>query len=255
MITITPTNTPELETPLDTRPKLEDERNFFDRLGEFRVLLELGSIVPSLPALMQAPKGDGHPVLILPGMLADDGSTFVLRRYLQALGYQVHPWKLGRNWGPSTAIREGIRTRFKELSDRYQRRVSIVGWSLGGIYAREIAREFPALTRQVITLGSPFGAGYRIEGEPSPALAARLLPAPPVPCTAIYSKSDGVVPWQACLEQEGPQTDNIEVQASHIGMGVNALVLWAVADRLAQAEGQWKHFDRTGLAGHFYPQT
>lgn len=237
------------------RPRLEDERTIFDRLGEFRVLLELGSIGPALPALMQAPKGDGHPVLVLPGMLADDGSTFVLRRYLKMLGYQVHPWKLGRNWGPSTEIRDGIRARFKELSERYKRRVSIVGWSLGGIYAREIAREYPSLTRQVITLGSPFGAGYRIDGEPSPELAARLRPAPPVPCTAIYSKTDGVVPWEACLEIEGPQTDNIEVDASHIGMGVNALVLWAVADRLAQPEGNWKHFDRSGLARHFYDRS
>ncbi len=238
-----------------TRPKLEDERGLLDRLGELRVFLELGSLGPALPALLRAPHGDGHPVLVLPGMLASDGSTFILRRYLKALGYQVHPWKLGRNWGPSTEIRQGIRDRFKELSDRYGRKVSLVGWSLGGIYAREIAREFPSLTRQVITLGSPFGAGYRVEGEPSPELAQRLRPAPPVPCTAIYSKSDGVVPWEACLEIKGPQTDNIEVQASHIGMGVNALVLWAIADRLAQAEGRWQPFDRTGLSSYFYAET
>lgn len=238
-----------------TRPKLDDERGFLSRLGELMVFAEFASILPALPILMNAPRGDGHPVLVLPGMLADDGSTFVLRHYLQALGYQVHPWKLGRNWGPSTEIRQGIRDRFKELSDRYRRRVSIVGWSLGGIYARELAREYPSLVRQVITLGSPFGAGYRIEGEPDPALAARLRPAPPVPCTSIYSKSDGVVPWEACLELTSPQTDNIGVQSSHIGMGVNALVLWAVADRLAQAEGQWRHFDRAGLHGYFYAGT
>lgn len=236
------------------RPTLDtQERSLFSRLGELRVFLELGSVVPALPALMNAPRGDGHAVLVLPGMLASDGSTFVLRQYLKTLGYQVHPWKLGRNWGPSTEIRQGIRDRFRELSDRYGRRISIVGWSLGGIYARELAREYPALVRQVITLGSPFGAGYRVDGEPDASLAARLRPAPPVPCTAIYSKTDGVVPWEACLEIEGPQTDNIEVQASHIGMGVNALVLWAIADRLAQAEGQWQHFDRSGLKSLFYP--
>jgi pimeloyl-ACP methyl ester carboxylesterase len=238
-----------------TRPTLEDDRSLFSRLGEMMVFLELGSIVPALPALMNAPRGDGHAVLVLPGMLASDGSTFVLRHYLKALGYQVHPWKLGRNWGPSTEIRQGIRDRFKELSDRYQRCISIVGWSLGGIYARELAREYPALVRQVITLGSPFGAGYRSDGEPDAALAARLRPAPPVPCTAIYSKSDGVVPWEACLEIEGPQTDNIEVQSSHIGMGVNALVLWAIADRLAQPEGKWRPFDRSGWHAYFYAET
>ncbi|MDO8288909.1 MAG: alpha/beta hydrolase [Parvibaculum sp.] len=234
------------------RPELQDDRGIFDRLGELGIFVELATLGPALPILLQAPRGDGHPVLVLPGMFGDDASTFVLRRYLQALDYQVHPWKLGRNWGPSTEIRDGIRTRFKELSDRYQRKVSIVGWSLGGIYARELARQFPPLTRQVITLGSPFGAGYRIEGEPDPALAARLRPPPPVPCTAIYSKSDGVVPWEACLEQETPMTDNIEVTSSHIGMGVNAMVLWAIADRLAQKEGQWHPFERTGLASYLY---
>ena len=228
------------------------EPGLFSRLGELRVFLELGSMVPTLPALMHAPRGDGHAVLVLPGMLTSDGSTFVLRRYLSALGYQVHPWKLGTNWGPSREIRSGVRERFRELSNRYQRRVSMVGWSLGGIYARELAREEPSLVRQVITLGSPFGAGYRIDGKPSAELAARLRPAPPVPCTAIYSKSDGVVPWESCREEKGPQTDNIEVQASHMGMGVNPLVLWAIADRLAQPEGRWRPFDRSGFHSFFY---
>ena len=238
-----------------TRPRLDDQRSLLSRMGELKVFAELGSILPAVPILMTAPRGDGHPVLVLPGLYASDSSTFVLRRYLKALGYQVHPWKLGRNWGPSTEIRQGIRDRFKELSQRYQRRVSIVGWSLGGIYARELAREHPSLVRQVITLGSPFGAGYRVEGEPDAKLAARLRPPPPVPCTAIYSKTDGVVPWEACLELETPHTDNIEVQASHIGMGVNALVLWVIADRLAQAENRWRPFDRTGLHSYFYAET
>jgi pimeloyl-ACP methyl ester carboxylesterase len=238
-----------------TRPRLDDQRSLLSRMGELKVFAELGSILPAFPVLMTAPRGDGHPVLVLPGLYASDSSTFVLRRYLKALNYQVHPWKLGRNWGPSTEIRKGIRDRFQDLSQRYQRRVSIVGWSLGGIYARELAREHPSLVRQVITLGSPFGAGYNVEGEPDAALAARLRPAPPVPCTAIYSKTDGVVPWEACLEIETPQTDNIEVQASHIGMGINALVLWVIADRLAQAEGQWRPFNRTGLHSYFYAET
>lgn len=229
-----------------------EEPSLFSRLGELRIFLELGSMLPALPALMQAPRGDGHPVLVLPGMLTSDGSTVVLRRYLSTLGYQVHPWKLGMNWGPSLEIRQGVRDRFRELSDRYQRRVSIVGWSLGGIYARELAREQPSLVRQVITLASPFGAGYRMDGSYDPELAKRLRAAPPVPCTAIYSKSDGVVPWEACLEQKGPQTDNIEVHATHIGMGVNPLVLWAIADRLSQPEGQWKPFDRSGFHSYFY---
>lgn len=229
-----------------------EEPSLISQLGELRVFVELGSMVPALPALMQAPRGDGHAVLVLPGMFASDGSTFVLRRYLQALGYQVHPWKLGTNWGPSQEIHQGIRQRFKELSDRYQRRVSIVGWSLGGIYARELAREQPSLVRQVITLASPFAGGIRGDGSVDAALAERLRHAPPVPCTAIYSTSDGVVPWEACREEDGPQTDNIEVQASHIGMGVNPLVLWAIADRLALPENRWRPFDRSGFHSFFY---
>lgn len=231
---------------------LPEEPGLFSRLGELRVFLELGSIVPSLPALMHAPRGDGHPVLVLPGVLTSDGSTVVLRRYLQALGHSVHPWKLGLNWGPSSEVRDGVRKRLEELSNRYQRRVSIVGWSLGGIFAREIAREQPTLIRQIITLASPFSAGYRMDGSFDPELGKRMRKAPPVPCTAIYSKSDGVVPWESCREDEGPETDNIEVQATHLGMSVNPLVLWAIADRLALPEGKWRPFDRTGFHSFFY---
>ena len=139
-----------------------------------------------------------------------------------------------------------------ELADRYERRISIVGWSLGGIYARELAREFPHQVRQVVTLGSPFGAGYRVSGEVDPALAERLRVPPPVPSTAIYSRFDGLVPWAACREQETPRTENIEVPATHLGMGGNPLVFWAVADRLAQAEDEWKPFDRSGFHKWFY---
>lgn len=223
-----------------------------DRWGELRVFFELGSIIPSLPALMAAPRGDGHAVLTLPGMYASDRSTGILRRYLSALGYQTHPWKQGRNWGPSHEIRDGTARRLHELFDRYGRRISIVGWSLGGIYARELARTYPTMVRQVITLGSPFGAGYREGGMLDEELANRLKTPPPVPSTAIYTRTDGVVPWTACREIEAPHTDNIEVPATHIGLGVNPLVLWAIADRLALAEGAWKPFDKEGLKSLVY---
>lgn len=145
-----------------------------------------------------------------------------------------------------------MRARLQELAARYGRRISLVGWSLGGIYARELAREYPSLVRQVVTLGSPFGAENGPDGYDGAERAARRRTAPPVPCTAIYSKSDGVVSWEACREADGPQTENIEVTATHLGMGVNPLVLWAIADRLAQAEGAWKPFDRTGWHGVVY---
>ncbi|MDO8839810.1 MAG: alpha/beta fold hydrolase [Parvibaculum sp.] len=227
-------------------------RTLLSWAGELRVFAELGALAPALPALLGAPRGDGHAVLVLPGMLTGDEATFVIRRYLDELGYTTHPWNQGHNWGPSRALHAALRERLRELSARYGRRVSLVGWSLGGIYARELAREYPQLVRQVVTLGSPFGAENGPDGYDGGEKAARRRIAPPVPCTAIYSKSDGVVSWQDCREIEGPQAENIEVTATHLGMGVNPMVLWAIADRLAQSESNWTPFDRTGWHGVVY---
>jgi len=241
-------------------------RTLLSWAGELRVFAELGALAPALPALLNAPRGDGHAVLVLPGMLTGDEATFVIRRYLDELGYTTHPWNQGHNWGPSRVLHKALRERLRELSTRYGRRVSLVGWSLGGIYARELAREFPSLVRQVVTLGSPFGADHDPDGTMNGGTngtrngvangrdekAARRRIAPPVPCTAIYSKSDGVVDWEDCRETDGPQTENIEVTATHLGMAVNPMVLWAIADRLAQSEGAWAPFDRTGWHGVVY---
>ncbi|MGB5093580.1 MAG: alpha/beta hydrolase [Parvibaculum sp.] len=229
------------------------EPGLLSRIGELRAIAEFGTLLPALPALMTAPKGDGHAVLVLPGVLTGDTSTAILRAYLNELNYDTHPWKLGHNWGPNPRIHQALRHRLVELADRYQRRISLIGWSMGGVFARELARQLPMHVRQVITLGSPIAATYDGGGSIGAELASRSSITPPVPCTSIYSRSDGVVPWAACREQIGPQTENIEVPAaSHIGMGVNPLVLWAVADRLAQPEGQWKPFDRSGVSSFFY---
>lgn len=228
------------------------EPGWLSCLGELRIFAELGTLVPALPALLSAPHGDGHAVLVLPGVLTGDESTFVIRRYLDELGYVTHPWMQGHNWGPSRKLHDALRARLQELGSRYGRRISIVGWSLGGIFARELAREFPAIVRQVVTLGSPFGSRYDIGGDHRQGAAARRRIPPPVPCTSIYSRSDGIVSWESCRETDSPQTDNIEVSATHIGMGFNPLVLWALADRLAQAENAWQPFDRSGWRGTFY---
>ena len=222
------------------------EPGWLSYLGELRIFAELGTLAPAIPALLSAPRGDGHAVLVLPGVLTGDESTIVIRRYLEELGYAAHPWKQGHNWGPSRELHEKLRIRLKELHERYGRRISIVGWSLGGIFARELAREFPFAVRQVVTLGSPFGSDIGLDGSRKPEAAARRRLPPPVPCTSIYSKSDGIVPWEACRELPSPRTDNIEVPATHIGMGFNPLVLWAIADRLAQTEADWAPFDRSG---------
>ena len=179
--------------------------------------------------LARTPRGDGHPVLVLPGFMASDLSTRVLRAFLRERGYQAHGWGLGRNRGGHAELLPALRSRLAELAGG--QRVSLVGWSLGGVFARELAKAAPERVRAVITLGSPFG-----DREP-----------PPVPSTAIYSRSDGIVHWQACREQPAPRTENIELIGSHFGLGFHPLALFAIADRLAQRDGDWKPFDRSGV--------
>lgn len=235
-----------------------------------RALAELGSLGWFMPGLMAAPRGDGHPVLVLPGFITTDASTRILRRYLTALGYDAHAWNLGRNLGPRAIGREGERliARLEEIYEATGQKVSLVGWSLGGVLARQLARRRPEMVRQVISLGSPFAGdprasnvwrsyealtGQRIDDEHTQAQLRESVLAPPVPSTAIFSKGDGVVAWQNCREDQADTTDNIEVRGSHCGLGVNPAVLWAVADRLAQPEGAFKPFDNSGLWQFVYP--
>jgi pimeloyl-ACP methyl ester carboxylesterase len=237
-----------------------------------RALVELSTLPLAAPLLAQAAHGDGHPVLVLPGFTASDRSTGILRRYLTRLGYDAHTWDLGRNLGPRSIGVDGrhLAARLDEIHDRTGRTISLVGWSLGGVMARQLSRAAPHAVRQVITLGSPFTGnplaspiakvyervtGNRIaEKQIQFDLAESRLP-PPVPSTAIYTRGDGVVPWENCVEPECPTTDNIEVRGSHCGLGVNPAVLYAIADRLAQPEGEWKPFDRTLLRAAFYPSS
>jgi pimeloyl-ACP methyl ester carboxylesterase len=231
-----------------------------------RAALEAQALLPALPLLRAAPRGDGHPVLVLPGFTASDASTRVLREYLRGRGYAAHGWRLGRNVGFHREIGGRILQRLEGIHVHHGRKVSLVGWSLGGIYARELAKLAPACVRQVITLGSPFGGearGHRagwlhetVYGEELPpenrVWLNSLLPPPPVPSTAIYSRSDGVVAWRACREPESEHTDNLEVVGSHCGLGFHPLVLYAIADRLAQPEDGWKPFDRSGWRGALF---
>ncbi len=230
-------------------------------LAEARGLLELNASVLLSPLLARAPKGDGHPVLVLPGLLASDLSTAPLRRYLTGLGYQCNAWGLGRNTGGVTRMRAQLRQRLAAIHNESGRKVSLVGWSLGGIYARDLALHVPQMVRSVVTMGSPFAgditatnarriyevlSGETLQNaniEDLQALSGDL----PVPTTSIYSRTDGIVNWRTCLVRPSDRAENIEVHlASHIGLGVNAAVLWVVADRLAQGEGQFKQFDRSG---------
>ena len=223
---------------------------------EARAWLEFASLIPAFPLLRAAPRGDGHPVLVLPGWLASDRSTQALRWFLRDRGYHTHGWRLGRNHGPSSAIVAGMAERLAGLRRRHGRPVSLVGWSLGGVYARELSRRYPADVRQVITLASPFrdpdatnAMITRLAGKRpprSPDVLARLRSPLSVPTTAIYSRTDGIVAWQSCVEPRGPQSESIEVGTSHCGMGHHPAALLVIADRLAQPEGTWRHFEPSG---------
>lgn len=235
------------------------------QLAELRAGWELGTTLSLWPLLQLAPRGDGHPVVVLPGLAASDQSTRLLRRFLRGRGNDPHGWGLGRNFGPRAGIEAGMFELLETLHAREGRKVSLVGWSLGGVYARLLASRRPDLVRSVITLGSPFAGGPRstnawrlyegVSGQSAndTARMQHVRPTPPVPTTSIFSRTDGIVTWRGSLETPGPTTENIEVFASHLGLGANASVLYAIADRLAQPEGGWKPFDRKGLGALVYP--
>ena len=234
-------------------------------LLETRAIWEMGAFFASYPLLRLGPRGDGHPVLVLPGMGAGDASTRPLRAFLKDRGFAAHGWNLGPNHGPRPGAERKMRERLAELAERYGQKVSLIGWSLGGIFARELARHTPAQVRGVITLGSPFAGVPRASNAwkmyerlseqsiDDDDRRERMRQPLPVPATAIYSRSDGIVAWQGCLEQDGPLAENIEVEGSHCGLGHNPLVLHAIADRLAQPEGGWQRFQRSGIKGLIYP--
>jgi pimeloyl-ACP methyl ester carboxylesterase len=229
-------------------------------LAEVRGIFEFNASLMLSPLLMGAPRGDGHPVLTLPGFLASDLSMAPMRRYLSELGYDTYAWRMGRNTGGIARMRAALRDRLAEIHAASGRKVSVVGWSLGGVYARDLALQAPDMVRSVVTLGSPFANDVRAtnatrlyealsgEGvEDNPELRAAISGDLPVPVTSIYSRSDGIVNWRTCLLRPSDTAENIEVHlASHVGLGVNPAALWAVADRLAQAEGEFKQFDRSG---------
>jgi len=236
---------------------------------ELRAPWEFGALLPAWFTLQSAPTGDGHPVIVFPGLAASDASTLPLRSYLSGRGYKASGWNQGFNFGPRAGVLKTARWQLEEAAASSGKKVSLIGWSLGGIYARELAKEMPELVRSVISLGTPFSGSHKstnawriyelasgrdIQRETS---QYDLPTAPGAPTTSIFSRTDGVVAWQASVQapcKRNAHTENIEVLASHVGLGLNPSTWWAVADRLAQPEGAWKRFVRKGgLHGVVFP--
>lgn len=223
---------------------------------EIRALGELARLALMRRALRQAPRGDGHPVLVLPGLMSSDWASLPMRRFLSGLGYAAYGWGFGINRGPRGTLEADLAARLAAIADRHGRKVSLIGTSLGGIYARQLAKAFPHLTRSVVTLGSPFAGSPRATRawriyEWASGLAVdtcdqhmggRLALPPPVPTTAIYSRTDGICAWQCCVEAKGPLSESVEVASSHIGLPHNPLVFQVLADRLAQPEGRFRPY-------------
>lgn len=237
-------------------------------LMEGRALSEFGAFWMLRPWLSMAPRGDGHPVLVLPGLLADDSSTDSLRGFLNSHGYSAYGWQLGRNLGLRDGIEKNMLAVIDRLFEHHGRNVSLVGWSLGGLYARQLAKLVPDKIRCSISLGSPFAgspkatnawrvyelaSGHSVEEHN--LMSDGLAEAPPLPTTSIFSRTDGICAWQACLNEEADQAENIEVYGSHCGLGHHPAAVYAVADRLAQPEGAWKKFDRSGWRGLAFPDS
>ncbi|MBV9205915.1 MAG: alpha/beta hydrolase [Actinobacteria bacterium] len=233
-----------------------------------RGLVDLTAFWMAMPWLVAAPRGDGHGVLVWPGLLATDTSTVPLRQFVRWLGYDVLGWNLGRNRGPTQAVMAGLPRALMDHTERTRQPVTLIGWSLGGVFAREMARRHPGLVRQVITLGSPFAQRHprqshaygpyqrlgrlHVDEAELPSAEQRAQPVG-VPSTSVYSRWDGVVSWRTCIEPETRLHQNVEVRCSHLGFGVDPATLWLIADRLAVPAGQRIPFRPPAVLRPLYP--
>ena len=225
-------------------------------LLETRAPLERASLRYAGGLLKLAPRGDGHAVLVVPGFAGDAPSMSPLRTFLNQQGFVASDWGLGRNRGLVAGLMDRIVERLRELHATTGVPVSLVGYSLGGVFAREAAKCAPEAVRCVVSLASPFAGtptanhawqfyemacGHRVDTIDAATRLALTRP-PPVPTSSIFSRSDGVVHWRCCVQPPEPGTENIEVVSSHLGLRHNPLVLYAVADRLAQTKETWRPF-------------
>ena len=210
--------------------------------------------------------GQGRPVLVVPGIGANDGMTMRLRNYLRAHGFHVHGWGLGRNKGLTDEILNGLSDRLVHLHERHDQPVILIGWSFGGLLCRWLAHEHTDKVRHVVCLGAPWrpeGERTRVTGlfksfvkvfgvtdQAEDALETLRKPLP-VPATAIFSRSDGLLHWRSCT-LDGPNTENVAVHSSHVGLVSNPLVLAALTDRLAHIDSPHVPFDWRGCVWRMF---
>ncbi len=200
-----------------------------------RLLAGLGPLGPRGPE-------NGPPVLVIPGFLASDRTTMDLRRALARAGWRAHPWLLGTNRGAKKDMMEALVGRLEGIYDG--RPILVVGWSLGGIFARELACRYPQMIRGVVTLGSPFSgdlktntnvrelyewvAGHDVNQPPFERLNAK----PPVPTLALWSRKDGIVAPSAARGQAGEVDKSVEIDTRHMGFAVHRPALSRVVQEI-----------------------
>lgn len=221
-----------------------------------RAAFDYTLLASEIPLPAAPPPGDRHPVPVLPRMHATDASTSTLRTVLKQLGYRTYGWQLDRSISPTSKVMHGMRARLDYLTNRHQRPATVIGCSLGGIYARQLARRTPQAVRQVITPSSPIRLAPHEQSPRQPAVSSLRPPAhrarefaartrrraAPVPATSIYTPLDGIVARRTCPDQPSPRTEKIAVRASHLGIANQPAAPQAIADRLAQPADPWKPF-------------
>jgi len=222
-------------------------------LGEGRVVFERVVLMATLGRIQAgAPRANGEPVMVVPGVATDDGWTRRLRVFLSAIGYDAVGWGMGRNRGNVPKLIPAVLQQTARLVTDRGEPVRLIGWSLGGYLAREVARERPELVNRVITLGAPIVGGptytasapgyirkgYDLEKIQQTVLERERRPIQ-APVFAVYSRSDGVVAWRACIDRfDNPRVEHHEVRASHLGMVNSPRVFSLVAALLARPLGE-----------------
>jgi pimeloyl-ACP methyl ester carboxylesterase len=215
-----------------------------DLVSEGRAVLR-ARLRPSRADVGVVPRGDGHPVIVLPAFFCSDVMTRGFRRWLSALGYAVEGWGSGVNLGPTAAAVIAVDRLLQESTEAAGRKASLVGVSLGGVLARALANAHPGRVRRVITVCSPFRLPTASPLEPiyralgplhsgQHLLIGQLTEPPPVPTTAIYSPRDGVVAWRSCIDEAGPDRENIAIDGAHTTMLANPRAVRTIAERLAR---------------------